>query len=583
MAEDLNLKTIDTVDTRPFKKLVMSIGELPTSFVESMTYYELLAWFTNYLETVIIPTVNNNAEAVEELQQKYIEFKAETEEEIADFETRLTDAFNTLKNFVDNYFENLDVQEEINNKLDQMAEDGTLQEIIYQFLQSNVAWTFDTVADMKQATNLINGSYARTLGFRTLNDGGGAIYKITDTATANEMDVIAVSGDLYAQLIYTTTINPEMFGAYGDGVHDDATVLQYAFNLHRPIKLTKTYLTNSTINLYDWDYINIEGDSSYINYTGNNVAFFIYHIYGGNIRFGRINASNGGCIKLASSDGVNDRVIYLNVYFTRLDALNKCIEIEDENNGYVSEIKFYGGQLNNGDYGVYVDNKVTVSGSGSNGLYFYNMGFEGTDVNYYFNAPNQTLAGVSIINDRFVENNTNTAFQLVGRIARLYVQTWSNLKESRLNTTGVTNINNVRFDCPIMTSDNNQIFAQGIFYDRTGDKLYIHNDFSSQNPTLSTDVSSGTIQIQQLDGLVRIQMNGVTSSKYSYDIVTTTNPINAAYIPSANTIGTCSTEDGETARFWVRTDGSIAFAGNSAGAGKAFYGDLVYFPRVSNT
>ena len=43
MTENLNLKTVDTVDTGPFRKLVMTIGELPTAFVESMTYYELLA------------------------------------------------------------------------------------------------------------------------------------------------------------------------------------------------------------------------------------------------------------------------------------------------------------------------------------------------------------------------------------------------------------------------------------------------------------------------------------------------------------------------------------------------------------
>lgn len=38
--------------------------------------------------------------------------------------------FVELKDFVDTYFENLDVQEEINNKLDAMAEDGTLQSIL---------------------------------------------------------------------------------------------------------------------------------------------------------------------------------------------------------------------------------------------------------------------------------------------------------------------------------------------------------------------------------------------------------------------------------------------------------------------
>lgn len=38
----------------------------------------------------------------------------------------LQDAFNDLKNYVQDYFKNLDVQEEINKKLDQMNEDGTL-------------------------------------------------------------------------------------------------------------------------------------------------------------------------------------------------------------------------------------------------------------------------------------------------------------------------------------------------------------------------------------------------------------------------------------------------------------------------
>lgn len=38
----------------------------------------------------------------------------------------LQDAFNDLKNYIQDYFKNLNVQEEINKKLDQMSEDGTL-------------------------------------------------------------------------------------------------------------------------------------------------------------------------------------------------------------------------------------------------------------------------------------------------------------------------------------------------------------------------------------------------------------------------------------------------------------------------
>ena len=219
MSENLNLKTITTIDPSPFKHLCVTIGELPSTFLESMSYYELLAWFVNYLENTVIPAVNANGEATAELQELFIE----------------------LKTFVDNYFENLDVQEEINNKLDEMAEEGTLQEIITTYIQSNVAWTFDTVADMKLATNLVAGSYAQTLGFRTINDGGGALYYITDTGTANEMDVIAID-DLYANLVLPDIITPEMVGAYGNGTNDDTNYLQRAINLGYIIKLSNSYL-----------------------------------------------------------------------------------------------------------------------------------------------------------------------------------------------------------------------------------------------------------------------------------------------------------------------------------------------------
>lgn len=88
---------------------------------------------------------------------------------------------------------------------------------------------FDTVADMKAATNLVAGDYVRTGGFYAVNDGGGALYKITDTGTANEMDVIAV-GNLYAVLCKTSVLNVKQFGAYGDSTHGDSATVQYVFN-----------------------------------------------------------------------------------------------------------------------------------------------------------------------------------------------------------------------------------------------------------------------------------------------------------------------------------------------------------------
>ena len=60
--------TVPPMKVQPLKKICMTIGQLPTSYLETMTYYEMLLWFIGYLRDTIIPTVNNNGEALEEVQ-----------------------------------------------------------------------------------------------------------------------------------------------------------------------------------------------------------------------------------------------------------------------------------------------------------------------------------------------------------------------------------------------------------------------------------------------------------------------------------------------------------------------------------
>ena len=214
-----------------FKRFCMTIDELPTSYLETMTYYEMLVWFTEYMKNTIIPTINNNGLAVKELQDKYIE----------------------LKNYVDNYFNNLDVQEEINNKLDQMVQDGSLQTIIDQFLKINSILTFINVEEMKKSNNLIVGSSARTMGYYTLNDGGGSLYRIIENNNlANDSSYILLNNGLVAELIIEeVTISPEQFGCYGNGVNDDTENLQkcidYAIANKLNIVFLKQYLVTPTL------------------------------------------------------------------------------------------------------------------------------------------------------------------------------------------------------------------------------------------------------------------------------------------------------------------------------------------------
>jgi len=91
--------------------------------------------------------------------------------------------------------------------------------------------TFDTVADMQAATYLKNGMTCHTNGFHASGDGGAAYYTVNASGTANDMDILALQGGLYATLIVTEPyVTPEQFGAYGDGTHNDAAYIQRAID-----------------------------------------------------------------------------------------------------------------------------------------------------------------------------------------------------------------------------------------------------------------------------------------------------------------------------------------------------------------
>jgi hypothetical protein len=266
--------------------------------------------------------------------------------------------FNELHNYVHDYFDNLDVQEEINNKLDAMVEDGTLQEIITSYIQSNVAWTFNTVADMKASTNLIAGSYAQTLGFYSLDDGGGALYYITDTGTANEMDVIAV-GELYANLVTNKNYNIRQFGAYGDGTHDDHDVIQYVFNKNGNVYCPDgIYLLGSTINITN--HINetktfvIDADEAEFLYTNTSYAFDITKTSNAIFNIGSIISETGGCLYFHST-GVSDFVQHITINFKVMQGGNgeDGVFAETSGDGWINEI-----HLNDGTF--YRNSRATV-------------------------------------------------------------------------------------------------------------------------------------------------------------------------------------------------------------------------------
>lgn len=236
----------------PFKGWVLENFPFIESDFDCITNYQLLCKITEYLNNVI-----SNQNQVQELG------------------TELVNGYNNLLDYVNNYFDNLDVQDEINNKLDSMVEDGTLQEIITSYIDSNVTWTFDSINDMKQANNLIAGSFAKTIGYYTPDDGGNGYYLIVDDNTLIDDggSIIDVSNNLKAVLLFEKDyINVKQFGAKGNNVDDDYLAFTNCIN--------KANETMKNIYIPSGEYI-IENDlpsiKSGIQLIGDSTSLRTHH------------------------------------------------------------------------------------------------------------------------------------------------------------------------------------------------------------------------------------------------------------------------------------------------------------------
>lgn len=266
----------------PFKLFVKSNFPFIEATFEALDNYGLYCKIVEYLNTVI-----------------------SNEKDVEDNVLALYNAFVSLNNYVSNYFDNLDVQEEINNKLDDMAEAGTLEEIISSYLNSTAIFGFDNVEEMTEAQNLINGSFARTMGYYSKNDGGNGLYKIRtrtfDDVIDNGSIIEMENENLIAELIVKNSVNAKQFGAKGDGLTDDTTALQNFVDyelIRNKIIPNGTYLVTNIIYITKMQ--NIKGekkeltsikasgeltsyiiDICYSNVTIENIVFDCNNLSGG--------------------------------------------------------------------------------------------------------------------------------------------------------------------------------------------------------------------------------------------------------------------------------------------------------------
>lgn len=235
---------------------------------------------------------------ISEVKKAIERFKA-LSDKTDNFETTLNNALE----YINNYFKNLNVQEEINNKLEEMKENGELADIIAAFLKAPNYYL--SVRSMVADTSITNNSVAITASYNTASNDGSCLYWIHKPKSYDFE--IALSNNLYAYPCPMGIPTVREFGAIAN--NDIETPLKNLINystttnnpcdisgqyqLTNPQYINKKYLANYNltsdagvvytknidINTNGYDYI--QSDSSItttiqggccidINYTGES-------------------------------------------------------------------------------------------------------------------------------------------------------------------------------------------------------------------------------------------------------------------------------------------------------------------------
>lgn len=394
---------------------------IPLVYDDSLSYYELLCKVVNYLNNVI-----------EDLKK------------MGEDITNLYNAFEQLQNYVNNYFDNLDVQEEINKKLDEMAKNGELN-ILLQMKARMVLPSGDTTGNT-DTTNI--QSMLDKFGYVELFTG---LYYINSPLLLKSGNVIIGSGNENTVIECTSD-----FATFKDNNSADKLIM-------KDFRVNSTNGGNTGLNFIG---------ATTQPYTGIRYSFFQnLHLFGFTVC---VSMRGAWCVKFDHC---------------RFETQTQCVNQSGTcNNVEYTECQFYGTE--NVTTGI----RITGDGGSENyGIYFNNCDFE----KHQYGLNLFSTVGV-YINDLYVEHintviNADNCINLILDGGTLnYIQRVANVAKSAnnsfYNVTTFTMLNAcVRYNkteksCLVYISNNVPVYVENItVINLKGGRVYLKNTDAETN------------------------------------------------------------------------------------------------------
>lgn len=421
----------------PFKGFVLENFPFIEADFDAITNYQLLCKVIEYLNNVIanqntvqelgtdlVNAYNSLVDAVNlainefetDVTTDINQFKTDVNEDFDEFTTNITTQFNNLQNYVNNYFDN-NFPELVSDKLDEMATDGTLENLLND--SAHLTKSYNTYTDMiNDSSTFTNGLRLKTLGYNAINDGGGANYYITNIED-NTIHHVDLQNGLFLNLVKQLKYNYMIFGSISNALTSAKT---YKYKIFFP-----NLSIDSTINIDG----NMDLEFSNITYTGSNYAIDFTNSLSSNIKINTIQASNGGGVNFSCS---TDMVARNKIEIDYINCKEKCINIENVNNKGLFDNNIIGKVYTSSDnYCIYINSNASYNGQNnfnitrlesttSYAIYISSLNGSFTGANFNYCSLEGSANGI------YLEFTSSNSFEMLKGTFRVMEVTGTQLK-----------------------------------------------------------------------------------------------------------------------------------------------------------